>query len=62
VDSSASQINIFLQHSEDAGQEEAQISPKERKIFNLQHQQDLSGNNKPVAARYLSNQLQISNI
>ena len=55
VSSSASQINIILQHSEDAGQEEAQISPKERKIFNLHHQTDLSGNNKPVAARYLSN-------
>ena len=59
--SSASQINIILQHSEeDAGQEEAQISPKERKNFNLQHQQDLSGNNKPVAARYLSNLVQIA--
>ena len=55
VSVSASQINIILQHSEDAGQDEAQISPKERKIFNLHHQTDLSGNNKPVAARYLSN-------
>jgi hypothetical protein len=56
VSASASQINIILQHSEDVGQDEAQISPKERKIFNLHHQTDLSGNNKPVAARYLSNE------
>jgi hypothetical protein len=32
------------------------MSPKERKIFNLHHQTDLSGINKPVAARYLSNE------